>query len=177
MSADGAFPDEPDERSRLLAAGEGNAKPERKRALAFYLALSLIFLVQAGIAAAIAPTTAILESQICERYYGSSEASTQPVDCKVETVQSRLAMMRGVASMTSMIPGKPPRTTPFFTRSIAMRLPMNSVRLLIIAFSLVLRHLSGRSVRSPRRQIWPSPGHGTVRGGHPLDRDLLRSRL
>ena len=58
----------------------------------FYLALVLIFLVQAGLAAAVAPTTSVLEGLICTRYYCASQREVtistleHGQDCKAEPI-------------------------------------------------------------------------------------------
>ena len=72
--------------------------PEERRA-AFYLALALIALFQAGLAAPVVSAAALMEDALCRAQNGSLR------DCKNEAVQSQLAMLRGVASLTLLIPG------------------------------------------------------------------------
>jgi len=72
----------------------------------FYLSLALIFLLQAGVSASVAPTTSILEDLICRRYYSDSHYTSGQVDCKSEPVQTELAMLKGITSLFMLIPGR-----------------------------------------------------------------------
>jgi len=71
----------------------------------FYLSLALIFLLQAGVSASVAPTTSILEDLICQRYYGDGHYASGEVSCKAEPVQTELAMLKGMTSLFMLLPG------------------------------------------------------------------------
>lgn len=94
-----------DEQTPLLLPPEASRSPDEASSdvgsrAAFYLALALIGLFQAGLAASVVPATALMENALCERQNGSLR------DCKGEAVQSELAMLKGIASLTLLIPGK-----------------------------------------------------------------------
>jgi len=80
--------------SRDEASSDAGNKP------AFFLALALITLFQAGLAAPVVSATSLMENILCQRQHGSLR------DCKSEDVQSKLAMVKGIASLTFFIPGK-----------------------------------------------------------------------
>jgi hypothetical protein len=99
-SADG------DERASLLGrpdVSQSSVKALRDpdQSWVLYEALLLVFLFQAGVALPVVPSTSILENALCSRLHGSLR------DCKDEAVQSRLAMLKGVSSFVSLIPGTP----------------------------------------------------------------------
>ncbi|KAK6081575.1 ATP synthase F0 [Seiridium cupressi] len=103
----GREPDE-DEQTSLLPPPESNLSPDGASSgissgvgnrPAFFLALALITLLQAGLIAPVVSSTGLLENVICQREHGSLR------DCKADDVQSKLAMFKGIASLTLMIPG------------------------------------------------------------------------
>lgn len=94
-----------DEQTPLLLPPEASPSPDEASSdagsrSAFYLALALIGLFQAGLAAPVVPATALMENALCQRQNGSLR------DCKGDAVQSKLAMLKGIASLTALIPGK-----------------------------------------------------------------------
>lgn len=93
-----------DEQTSLLSPPESNSTRDGTSSdvgnrSAFFLALALIALLQAGLIAPVVSSTGLMENVICQREHGSLR------DCKAEDVQSKLAMLKGIASLTSLIPG------------------------------------------------------------------------
>ncbi|KAJ5175001.1 uncharacterized protein N7482_000878 [Penicillium canariense] len=83
--------------------GEGSGHEANLAKYTFYVALIVLFLINAGTAIAVPPTTSVLQDVICERYYarqtGTLLASVSERDCKAEPIQTSLAMVKGLAGM------------------------------------------------------------------------------
>jgi len=95
--------DDTDEQTPLLSPPETFAVPSKKDVgskPAFYLSLALIGLFQAGLAAPVVPATALMENILCRRLHDGSISN-----CKDEAVQSELAMLKGITSLTFLVPG------------------------------------------------------------------------
>jgi MFS family permease len=88
-----------DDQCTVRGAGDIDLATVPDNRNAFYLAFCLILLFQAGITSALVPATSVLENAICYRENGFLG------DCKSHAVQTKLAMLKGVASVASMMPG------------------------------------------------------------------------
>lgn len=75
----------------------------------FYVALIVLFLVNAGTAIAVPPTTSVLQDIICQKYYarqtGTLLASVHERDCKAEPIQTVLTMVKGLVGLLLLLPG------------------------------------------------------------------------
>ncbi|OIW32352.1 MFS general substrate transporter [Coniochaeta ligniaria NRRL 30616] len=156
-----------DEQTPLLLPPETSTPPNEasdhvgSRA-AFYLALALIALFQAGLAAPVVSAAALMEDALCRRQNGSLR------DCKDEAVQSQLAMLRGVASLTFLIPGIF-LTVPF--GALADR--YGTRRIMAVAITgILLREIASDLIywmapTWPIELIWATPVFFVLGGGPP----------
>lgn len=88
---------------------EGSSHQANLAKYTFYVALIVLFLINAGTVIAVPPTTSVLQDVICERYYarrmGTLLASVSERDCKAEPIQTSLTMAKGLVSLLLLLPG------------------------------------------------------------------------
>ncbi|CAI7616521.1 unnamed protein product [Penicillium crustosum] len=98
--------DGPCEHTSLLPSAEANSDyhPKNTNNVSFYTAITIFFLANAGLGAAVPSTTSILQDIICASHY-----ATQPqrvgIDCQAGPIQAKLTMVKGLASLLLLLPG------------------------------------------------------------------------
>jgi hypothetical protein len=103
----------PDEATSLLHETDTTAVPIRKDpdswlALRVVTAISLlVFALEISSAIADAPQTQILEGIVCEKHYATSSWTNATSDerCKIEAIQTEVAMLIGWKNTFEMLPG------------------------------------------------------------------------
>jgi hypothetical protein len=103
----------PDEATFLLRGADTTAVPVRKGpdmwlALRVVTAISLlVFALEVSSAIADAPQTQILEGIVCEKHYATSSWNNGISDerCKIEAIQTEVAMLIGWKNTFEMLPG------------------------------------------------------------------------
>ncbi|KAJ5199435.1 hypothetical protein N7491_000007 [Penicillium cf. griseofulvum] len=98
--------DSPSEHTSLLRPAEVNSDyhPENTNNVSFYSALAIFFLANAGLGAAVPPTTSILQDIICASHYATQPQGVE-IDCQAGPIQAKLTMVKGLASLLLLLPG------------------------------------------------------------------------
>lgn len=98
--------DGPSEHTSLLRPAEVNSDyhPENTNNVSFYSAVVIFFLANAGLGAAVPPTTSILQDIICASHYATQPQGVE-IDCQAGPIQAKLTMIKGLASLLLLLPG------------------------------------------------------------------------
>jgi hypothetical protein len=103
----------PDETTSLLPRADTSSAPVQKGpdtwlALRVVTAISLlVFALEISSAIADAPQTQILEGIVCEKHYATSSWTNATSDerCKIQAIQTEVAMLIGWKNTFEMLPG------------------------------------------------------------------------